>query len=112
MSDLYERAYALRVEGDALRPRYRPRDYVVVLPDERAQPGEDVIVTRSDGSAALAQLESNGKARLLGQPGEQSLLSGVAIRTLQPVLCRMKDAAGWFPVAGCIRRGLVEWAAS
>lgn len=50
------RAYALRVKGDSMHPRYRAGEYVVVTPSIEAQPGRDVVVKLNDGNCILKQL--------------------------------------------------------
>lgn len=50
------RAYALRVKGDSMHPRYRAGEFVVITPSIEAQPGRDVVVKLSDGNCVLKQL--------------------------------------------------------
>lgn len=50
------RAYALRIRGDSMHPRYRAGEYVVVTPSIEAQPGRDVVVRLLDGNCLLKQL--------------------------------------------------------
>lgn len=38
-------AYALRIRGDNLRPRIKNGEYLIVDPEQEAQPGDDVIIT-------------------------------------------------------------------
>jgi phage repressor protein C with HTH and peptisase S24 domain len=49
-------AYALRVRGDSMRPRYRPGEFVLVQPNVVAQPGDDVVVICKDGRKMLKEL--------------------------------------------------------
>lgn len=49
-------AYALRIKGDSMHPRYRAGEYVVVTPSIEAQPGRDVVVKLHDGNCVLKQL--------------------------------------------------------
>lgn len=49
-------AYALRIKGDSMHPRYRAGEYVVVTPSIEAQPGRDVVVRLHDGNCVLKQL--------------------------------------------------------
>ena len=51
-----EHAYALRVRGDSMHPRYRAGEFVVVTPSIEAQPGSDVVVQLADGRKLLKQL--------------------------------------------------------
>ena len=49
-------AYALRVRGDWMHPRYRDGEYIVIEPREAAQPGDDVVVVCKDGRRFLRVL--------------------------------------------------------
>lgn len=50
------RAYALRVRGDSMHPRYRSGEFVVVTPSIEAQPGRDVVVMLKNGKCLLKEL--------------------------------------------------------
>lgn len=49
-------AYALRVKGDSMHPRYRAGEFIVVTPNIEPQPGRDVVVKLKDGQRLLKQL--------------------------------------------------------
>lgn len=49
-------AYALRVKGDSMHPRYRAGEFIVVTPSIEAQPGRDVVVKLRDGRKLLKLL--------------------------------------------------------
>lgn len=49
-------AYALRVKGDSMHPRYRAGEFIVVTPSIEAQPGRDVVVKLKDGRKLLKLL--------------------------------------------------------
>lgn len=49
-------AYALRIRGDSMHPRYRAGEFVVVTPSIEAQPGRDVVVKLHDGKCLLKEL--------------------------------------------------------
>lgn len=49
-------AYALRIKGDSMHPRYRAGEFVVVTPSIEAQPGRDVVVKLTNGKCLLKQL--------------------------------------------------------
>lgn len=49
-------AYALRIKGDSMHPRYRAGEFVVVTPSIEAQPGRDVVVRLTSGKCLLKQL--------------------------------------------------------
>lgn len=59
-------AYALRVKGDSMRPRIRPGEFVIIEPNHAARPGDDVVVTTSDGRKLLKEFlyERNGDITL------------------------------------------------
>lgn len=42
-------AYALTVEGDAMRPLYRPGDRLIIAPDDKPRPGDRVMVKTRNG---------------------------------------------------------------
>ncbi|WP_339742686.1 helix-turn-helix transcriptional regulator [uncultured Maricaulis sp.] len=49
-------AYALRVEGEAMLPIYRPGDQLIIAPDEKPRPGDRVMVKTRDGEISGWQL--------------------------------------------------------
>lgn len=49
-------AYALRIKGDSMHPRYRAREFIVVTPSIEAQQGNDVVVRLHDGRKLLKML--------------------------------------------------------
>lgn len=49
-------AYALRVRGDSMHPRYMAGEFVIVEPSRAPQPGEDVIVGMNDGRKMIKRL--------------------------------------------------------
>lgn len=49
-------AYALRIKGDSMHPRYRAGEFVVITPSIEAQPGRDVVVRLKNGKCLLKQL--------------------------------------------------------
>lgn len=51
-----ESAYAVRVKGDSMHPRYRAGEFIVVTPGIEALPGRDVVVKLTDGRKLLKQL--------------------------------------------------------
>lgn len=60
-------AYALRVRGDSMHPRYRAGEFVIVEPSVEATVGEDVIVCCKDGRKMLKVLNwiRDGEAQFL-----------------------------------------------
>lgn len=60
-------AYAVRVRGDSMHPRYRAGEFVVVTPGIEALPGSDVVVSLKDGRKLLKQLNwvRDGELQLL-----------------------------------------------
>ena len=49
-------AYALRVRGDSMAPRYRAGEFIVVTPNIEPMPGMDVVVCLKDGQKMLKNL--------------------------------------------------------
>lgn len=72
-------AYALRVRGDSMHPRYRTREFIVVTPSIEAQQGNDVVVKLKDGRKLLKQLNwiRDGEVQLV------SINDGYAPMTIQ-----------------------------
>ncbi len=48
-----QNAYALRVRGDSMSPRYRQGQYIIVEPSIEPQPGDDVVVICKNGRKLL-----------------------------------------------------------
>lgn len=46
-------AFALAVEGDSLRPRYKPGEYLIVSPATEPEPGHEVLVRTGDGKVTV-----------------------------------------------------------
>ena len=49
-------AYALRVKGDSMRPRIKPGEFILVEPNAALIPGEEVLVTTTDGRSMVKLL--------------------------------------------------------
>jgi len=49
-------AYGLKVRGDGMRPRIKSGEHIVIEPGIKAEPGDDVLVKFSDGSAVVKEL--------------------------------------------------------
>lgn len=64
-------AYAVRVRGDSMHPRYRAGEFVVVTPGIEAQTGSDVVVSLKDGRKLLKELnwQRDGEVQLLSING-------------------------------------------
>lgn len=84
-----ESAYALRVRGDSMHPRYRAGEFVVVTPSIEAQPGSDVVIQLVDGRKLLKQLNwiRDDEIQLLSiNNGYEPLtLSKSEVLSMQPV---------------------------
>ncbi len=86
-------AYAVRVRGDSMHPRYRAGEFIVVEPGVEAQPGEDVVVRCRDGRKLL-------KVLAWVRDGQVSLLS---INNGHPPLTLEADEVeSIHPVAGSV----------
>lgn len=84
-------AYALRVRGDSMYPRYRAREFIVVTPSIEAVQGNDVVVRLKDGRKLLKQLNwrRDGEVQLM------SVNDGYA-----PITLQMEDVESIHRVAG------------
>lgn len=73
------KAYALRVRGDSMHPRFRAGEFVIVEPSIAPQEGDDVVVVCRDGRKMLKQLNwaRDGEIQLL------SINNGYAPLTMQ-----------------------------
>jgi len=60
-------AYALRVRGDSMHPRYRAGEYIVIEPSIEPQTGDDVVVSLTDGRKMRKELNwlRDGEVQLL-----------------------------------------------
>lgn len=88
-------AYAVRVRGDSMHPRYRAGEFVVVEPNIEAQEGDDVVVICANGQKMLKQLNwrRDGEVQLL------SVNNGYA-----PVTLQCTEITAIALVAGRVRR--------
>jgi phage repressor protein C with HTH and peptisase S24 domain len=46
-------AYALRCEGDSMKPRIQAGEYVVIEPNQPVEPGDDVLMKSKDGRVMI-----------------------------------------------------------
>lgn len=92
-------AYALRVRGDSMHPRYRAGEFVVVEPSVEALPGDDVVVALVDGRKLLKELG-------WWRDGELQLLS--VNNHFGPMTLESKWIASIHLVAGRVRRGAIN----
>lgn len=88
-------AYALRVRGDSMHPRYRAGEYIVVAPSIEPQTGDDVVVSLKDGRKLLKQLNWL-------RDGEVQLLS--INDTFSPLTIQLTDVETMHLVEGRVRR--------
>lgn len=51
-----DNAYALRVRGESMSPRYLPGEFVAVDPCSEVQPSQEVIVLKTDGTRMIKRL--------------------------------------------------------
>jgi phage repressor protein C with HTH and peptisase S24 domain/transcriptional regulator with XRE-family HTH domain len=60
-------AYALKCEGDSMRPRIQPGEFVVVEPNQPVEPGDDVLVKSKDGRVMVKRFlyKAQGRAHLI-----------------------------------------------
>lgn len=59
-------AYAIRVKGDSMRPRIKPGEFLLVEPGAALIPGEEVLVTTTNGKSMVKLLgpRRNGTVEL------------------------------------------------
>ncbi len=88
-------AYALRVRGDSMHPRYRAGEFVVVSPSGEPRAGGDVVVACRDGRKMLKQLNwiRDGEIQLLSINGDYA-----------PVTLLLSDVESIQNVAGSVPR--------
>ncbi|WP_288094405.1 S24 family peptidase [Thiomonas sp.] len=86
-------AYAVRVKGDSMQPRYRSGEFIIVEPSAEAQPGDDVVVICKDGRKMLKSL---GWTR----DGVVSLLS--INNEYPPITLELSSIERMHAVAGCV----------
>jgi phage repressor protein C with HTH and peptisase S24 domain len=60
-------AYALRCVGDSMRPRIKDREFVVVEPNHKVEPGDEVLVKSKDGRVMVKEFlyERAGRVHLI-----------------------------------------------
>lgn len=88
-------AYAVRVRGDSMHPRYRAGEFVIVEPNISAQEGDDVVVVCANGRKMLKQLNWR-------RDGEIQLLS--INNGYEPLTLTWADISSIQLVAGRVRR--------
>lgn len=89
-------AYGLRVRGDSMRPRIKAGEYIVCEPNSEAQPGDDVVVKFTDGSAVVKEL-------LWVRDGDVCL--GSINNHIQPITRPLSEIAYIHRVAAIMPRG-------
>ncbi|MET3512767.1 phage repressor protein C with HTH and peptisase S24 domain [Pseudacidovorax sp. 1753] len=92
-------AYALRVRGDSMHPRYRHGEFVVVEPSHEAQPGDDVVVRCHDGRKLLKEFgwQRQDEIQL------RSINDG-----FEPMTLSLAEVASMHLVGGRARRGALQ----
>lgn len=89
-------AYAVRVKGDSMQPRFRPGEIVVVEPGAATIPGDDVIIRTKAGRKMVK--------RLLFQRGQELTLGSVNDR--HPlVTISLEEIESIHHIAGSVQRG-------
>jgi phage repressor protein C with HTH and peptisase S24 domain len=92
-------AYAIRINTDALRPRIKPGEFVVVEPDAHCAPGDEVVVTLKNGDALVKVLhaERGGFVELLSINDDH-----------RPLSIEVNEIASIHHVAGIAKEVLYE----
>ena len=60
-------AYALKCEGDSMRPRIKAGEYVVIEPNQPIEPGDEVLVKSKDGRVMVKEFlyKRGGRTHLI-----------------------------------------------
>jgi phage repressor protein C with HTH and peptisase S24 domain/plasmid maintenance system antidote protein VapI len=60
-------AYALKCEGDSMRPRIKDGEFVVIEPNQEIQPGDEVLVKSKDGRVMVKEFmyKRTGRTHLI-----------------------------------------------
>lgn len=92
-------AYALRVRGDSMHPRYRAGEFVIVEPSIDPQQGDDVVVLCKDGRKLLKELgwKRDGEVNL------RSINNGY-----EPITLRLDEIESIQLAAGRARRSALK----
>lgn len=86
-------AYALKIKGDSLRPRYHPGEYVVVAPSTDPQPTQDVVVRLKGGRALITSFVG-----ILDDEAEfASVNSGEKVTITRTEISSIHPIAGHYP---------------
>ncbi|MGX7006054.1 helix-turn-helix domain-containing protein [Caballeronia sp. KNU42] len=86
-------AYALKIKGDSLRPRYHPGEYVVVAISADPQPSQDVVVRLKGGRAMITNFVG-----ILDDEAEfASVNSGEKITIARAEISSIHPIAGHYP---------------
>lgn len=82
--------YALRVMGDAMDPRYRSGEYLVIREDAKPEPDNDVLVVLHDGTAMIRELGSirDGQVTLRKMAGSRTTLAMSDIQFIHRIVGR------------------------
>lgn len=88
-------AYALRIRGESMSPRYLPGEFVGVDPCAEVLPSDEVIVLRQDGQRMIK--------RLLWQRDDQACFESVN-KAFQNIILDAADIAGMHLVMGRVPR--------
>jgi hypothetical protein len=88
--------YALRVKGDALRPRVKPGEFIIVQPSRSIHPGDEVVVNRQDGVSMLKVLGA--------QRG--GLIELFPVNEGKPISIDEQEIAGMHYVGGIVKDDL------
>lgn len=87
-------AYAVRVRGDSMHPRYRAGEFVIVEPNIAAQEGDDVVIVCANGRKMLKQLNwrRDGEVQLLSVNNGYApmTVSSLEISSIQLVAGRVR----------------------
>lgn len=82
--------YALRVMGDAMHPRYKSGEYLILREDAPIDADSDVLVVLKDGTAMIRELASirDGQLALRGPGNERTTVDQQTVQFLHRIVGR------------------------
>lgn len=59
-SEIGERSFAIEIEGESMRPMFKPGDRVVINPDQAVEPGDFVCALVAESTITFRKYRSRG----------------------------------------------------
>ncbi|MDD5353443.1 MAG: S24 family peptidase, partial [Candidatus Omnitrophica bacterium] len=70
-------AYAIRIDGDALKPRIKHGEFIIVEPNTKVESGDEVIIKSKDGRLLVRTFEYIRDGRLYYTSINENVLKAV-----------------------------------